>query len=395
MRRADAAPSPDRGDGRNNGVGSMKIEVERDALLGALRQVADVVQSRQTIPILANVLLIAEAGALSITGTDLDLQATSRVEAAGELQITTDSSKLVAAVTSLKPGKITLSVEDRGQLVLKQGRGKRSLPTLPAKDFPKRAALENAINFRMPGASLARLLDATSGAMSIEDTRYYLKGVFLHVAANRLFAAATDGLRLIRADVAVPDGAEEMPDTIVPDKAVAHLRKLLGKDGSGEIGIEITADAIGFELGSTRFLSKVVDGSFPDYTRVIPPEEGGRLDLARSAFLEPVQGVASVLNAEGEKTKVRALGFYLKEGEEGCEVRGKDSTGAQAQEVLDADFRGVPVEFGVNHRFAVIAGSIFADSAKLTLWVSGPANPIRITSDKDADLLAVVMPMRI
>jgi len=373
----------------------MKIEVERDALLGALRQVVDVVQSRVTIPILANVLLVAEDGQLSITGTDLDLQATSRVEAAGDLRVTTDSNKLVAAVNSLKPGKITLSAEVREPLVLKQGRSKRSLPTLPADDFPKRAALEGATRFTIAGGSLARLLDATFGAMSTEDTRYYLRGVFLHVIDGRLKAAATDGTRLICANMAAPDGADAMPDTILPDKAVTHLRKLLGKDSSGEIGVEVTSDAVGFELGSTRFLSKVVDGSFPDYTRVIPGEEGCRLELARAAFLEPVQAVASVLNAEGEKAKVRSLGFFLKEGEESCELRGKDSTGTQAQEVLDAELSGSPIEFGVNHRFAVIAGSIFAESAKLTLWVAGPGSPIRITSDKDADLLAVIMPMRI
>lgn len=371
----------------------MKLEIERDALLAALRQVVDVVQSRNTIPVLGNLLLVAEGGELRITGTDLDLQATARVIAAGELRTTVDKDKLLAAVTSLKPGLLTFDKTGNDPLVIKQGRGQRKLTTLPAEDFPCRAQPENPAIFKLPAASLSRLFEATFCAMSKEEVRYYLGGVFLHIVDGKLRAAATDGHRMIRAEMAAPEGTEALRDTIVPDKTVNHMRRILAK-ADGEVTVRVSDRAIQFEVGGAEIASKVIDGTFPDYERVVPGEQGNKLELARDALLDPVQAVAAVLSAEGDKIKVRSVAFNLKEGDDGCEVTGQDSGGTFAQEPLDVTYSGEPIRFGLNHGYAVSVGNIFSESAMLRLWIADPKAPIRVTSDKDPDLLAVIMPMR-
>jgi DNA polymerase-3 subunit beta len=372
----------------------MKLEIERDALLGALRQVADVVASRNTIPVLGNLLLSAEAGELEITGTDLDLQATARVPAAGEMTITVDKNKLLAAVQSMKPGALVLAMGENGRLTMRQGRGQRTLPTLPAADFPKRKPLEDAISFTMGAGSLARLFNATAHAMSSEETRYYLCGVFLHLVGSELRAAAADGHRLIRAHMQAPEGIEGMPDVIVPDKTVNHMRKLLDKAG-GEVAIAITrgGTAISFAFDGVAILSKLVEGSYPDYQRTIPEEGRHRLEIVRDGLIGPLNAVSAVLSAEGEKLKTKGVAFDLKEGEEGAEVSGKDGSGTMSSEPLDGTYSGSGIRFGLNSRYGAILAGIFAEDARITLSIEDPRSAIRMVSDKDPDLIAVVMPM--
>lgn len=372
----------------------MTVEVDRDALKGALAAVADVVAGRTTIPILSNLMIVAESGQLHLTGTDLDIEATAQIEAAGDLSTTVSKEKLVAAITSLKPGRLTIApAATPGAITIKQGRSVRTLATLPVSDFPKREQLQGGTRFRLQGPALTRLIETTYSAQSVEEVRYYLCGILLHVREGHLVAAATDGHRLVRAETAAPEGCEAMPDSIVPSKTVTLLRKLLSKVDA-EVSIALTERAILFEIGSIRVASKLIEGTYPDYQRTIPSLCGNVLTLQRDALIEPVEAVAAVVNPEGEQVKRRAVVFDLTKGDE-HEISARDSAGSSASEAIDCTYEGDPIRFGLNQRYAVTIASIFSDNATLTLSISDPAAPIRVTSDKDPDVVAVMMPMRV
>ena len=371
----------------------MTVEVERDALLAALRQVAGAVEARNTIPVLGNLLMIAEGGSLTVTGTNLDQSASARVDAAGSINTTVDKEKLIAAVTSFKGGRLAIAmVEGRSAVTIKQGRGVRTLPTLSSNDFPQLREPENAVTFEVTGSVLSRLLDATHVAQSTEETRYYLNGVYLHVVDGKLVAVATDGSRLVRAEAALPAGAEAMPNVIVPSKAVGQLRTLLAKVETSVV-IVVSETMIAFRIGQTRLASKVVDGTFPGYDRVIPAKAGTMLTLQRDQLIDAPAAVVSVVNAEGDKFKVRGIAIDLTVAD-GPEVGAKDQAGNAATEPLDVTVSGDAIRFGVNQKFLAQAAGIFADGATLTMAIENPGAPIRIDSDRDADLLAVIMPMR-
>lgn len=373
----------------------MSVAVERDALAAVLRRVADVVESRTTIAITGNLLLVARNGELTVTGTDLDIQASAIVEAAGEIETTIDARKLVAAVTSLKPGTVTIAaVEGRaGAVTIKSGRGVRTLPTLPATDFPLRKDPEAATRFAMPAASLARLLDTTHVAMSSEETRYYLCGVYLHLTDGRMCAAATDGHKLVRSFVSAPEGSEGAAQIIVPTKTIGILRKLLVK-AQGDAQVAITENVIEVQLAGTRIVSKTIDGTFPDYRRVIPDEASDvfRMVVTRDALIEAGGAVAAVVDGEGD-SKYRVLRFDLEAGKP-VAVSARDQAGAQAHEEMEAAFTGEPTALGLNQRYVAAVASVFADGAAMTLCWAGPTAPVRITTDKDPDMVAVIMPMR-
>lgn len=372
----------------------MTMEIDRDALLGALREVVTVVPGRTTIPILANVLMECADGRLSITATDLDLQATTTVEAAGDLSITLPSDKMLAAVQSLRPGRIALEpVANRpGSIRMKQGRGQRTLAGLPVTDFPLRAALVRATAFTMSGSALARMLDTTHAAQSTEETRYYLNGVLFHAFEGELHAAATDGHRLIRCKGDLPDGAAAMPDSIVGSKAVKLLRTLLGKH-DGPVHVEVAARAITFAIGRTVVNASLIDGQFPDYRRVIPQPGASILKAPRADLVEGAAGVIAVIMGDG-KEKTRRIRVDLKNGT-GCEMSADDVTGASASELVAGSVAGREQAFGVNGKYFAAALGIFAEAAEIEISIDDPAAPVRITAASDPDLIAVVMPMRI
>ena len=373
----------------------MSFSVERDVMLAALRQVADAVEARNTIPVLGNLLLVAEDGRLTVTGTNLDIEATARCAAAIEapVRITAPKDKLLAAVSSLKPGEIVVALEDkRPALTVKQKRAVRTIPTLAASEFPNLKELDGAVTFEMPSKALGRLFEATAPAISTDEVRYYLNGVFLHRRDGDLVAASTDGHRMVRATMAAPAGSDALEDAIVPRRTVLMLRKLLDKT-EVVVAIAATDKAIVFEFGETRIVSKLVEGTFPDYTRVIPAPADFGIEAARDALIEPLVAVGAVVNAEGDKIRSRAVAIDCVA--EAPEIRAQDQAGAFASEPLDVTVTGKPFKFGVNQQYLVQIAGIFSEASKLTLSVADEAAPIRITADKDPDLLAVVMPMRV
>jgi len=373
----------------------MKVEIERDALLGALEQVAGVVERRNTIPVLSNLLLIVDGGTLSVTGTDLDIEATASAVAAGELRTTVPAEKILAAVKSFKSGKLTIATVDGRQAVtVKQGRGVRTLSTLPAEDFPKRPALGKAVSFSIPCASLARIFAKCTVAQSSDETRYYLMGVFLHTTDTKLRGAATDGHRLIRVEADLPDGAGDMADIIVPKKAVAQVLQMIGKS-TGEIAVQTNGTAIAFQKGDSTIISKLIEGTYPDYSRVIPEVAQNKISIVRDILIAASSAVTSVVNAEGDKSKVRAVAIEMGADDEAHEMTAKDQMGTSAIEPIAATYKGAPLRFGVNSQYLRDVAGIFAEGAALSITLHDPAAPLRIVSDNDPDLVGVIMPMRV
>ena len=250
----------------------MKATIERATLLKSLSHVQSVVERRNTIPILSNVLIEArDDGSLRLMATDLDLQVdesvAAQVEQAGAT--TVPAHTFFEIVRKLPEGsQVELTAAD-GKMQVVAGRSRFNLSTLPRDDFPVIAEGELPTRFELPAATLRQIIDKTRFAISSEETRYYLMGIFLHVADDKLKAAATDGHRLARITLPRPDGAEGMPDIIIPKKCVGELRKLLDEmEGTAEVSLSPTK--VRFGLGSAVLTSKLIDGTFPDYNRVIP-----------------------------------------------------------------------------------------------------------------------------
>lgn len=369
----------------------MKATIERATLLKCLSHVQSVVERRNTIPILSNVLIEAAAdGSLRVKATDLDLQV---VETLGAVSVespgaTTVSAHLLFDIARKLPdgSQVSLDVADN-RMTVKAGRSRFSLPTLPRDDFPEIVEGELPTSFELPAATLAQLIDKTRFAISTEETRYYLNGIFLHVTDDDLKAAATDGHRLARFTIARPDGAEGMPDVIVPRKCVGELRKLLDEQGDTRVLVDLSASKVRFTLGSVVLTSKLIDGTFPDYSRVIPTGNDKLLRLDPRSFWEGVDRVATIAT---EKT--RAVKMALEPDRVTLSVTSPDN--GTAAEELPADYRAEGFEIGFNANYLKdILGQIEGDTVELHLADAGA--PTLIRQDEKSPALYVLMPMRV
>ena len=370
----------------------MKATIERATLLKSLSHVQSVVERRNTIPILSNVLIEASAeGSLKLMATDLDLQIVDRVEAQVETAgaTTIPAHTLFDIVRKLPEGsQVSLSAAD-GKMLVVAGRARFNLATLPRDDFPVIAEGELPTKFELPAETLKQIIDKTRFAISTEETRYYLNGIFLHVSDEAqpvLKAAATDGHRLARVTVARPDGAAGMPDVIIPRKCVAELRKLLDEiDGS--VGVSLSASKIRFDLGTAILTSKLIDGTFPDYSRVIPTGNDKLLKLDPKSFMDGVDRVATIAS---EKT--RAVKMSLEKDKITLSVTSPEN-GTAAEEV-SGDYSADSFDIGFNARYLMdILGQIEGDSVEVHL--ADAAAPTLIRENDKAAALYVLMPMRV
>src|ERR1700754_2882478 len=291
----------------------MKATIERSTLLKGLSHVQSVVERRNTIPILSNVLIDATAdGQLKLMATDLDLQINESVPATVQTPgATTVSAHTLFDIARKLPegSQVSLSAAE-GKMTIVAGRARFQLGTLPRDDFPVIAEGELPVQFELPAETLKQIIDKTRFAISTEETRYYLNGIFWHVAddgANPVLkAAATDGHRLARVTMPRPDGAEGMPDVIIPRKCVAELRKLLDEiDGS--VGVSLSSSKIRFDMGQALLTSKLIDGTFPDYSRVIPTGNDKILKIHPRSFEEGVDRVSTIATEKTRAVKM-ALG---------------------------------------------------------------------------------------
>lgn len=374
----------------------MKATIERATLLRCLSHVQSVVERRNTIPILSNVLIEAEGTGLRVMATDLDLQVVeymdaASVESAGSITV---SAHLLFDIARKLPDGSQVSLETaENRMTVKAGRSRFSLPTLPRDDFPVIVEGDLPTSFELPARTLAELIDRTRFAISTEETRYYLNGIFLHVSDEDqpvLKAAATDGHRLARFTIARPDGAEGMPDVIVPRKAVAELRKLLEEKMDGNVQIDLSASKVRFTLGGEGgvvLTSKLIDGTFPDYSRVIPTGNDKLLKLDPKAFFEGVDRVATIAT---EKT--RAVKMGLDKDRVTLTVTSPDN--GTAAEELAAEYSADGFEIGFNASYLKdILSQIDSDTVEIHLADAGA--PTLIRKDDDSPALYVLMPMRV
>jgi len=372
----------------------MKVTVERAQLLKSLGHVHRVVERRNTIPILGNVLVRAENAKLSLKATDLDLEVTETLAA----ETATGGSTTVPAhmfydiVRKLPDGsQIVLEADgDRSVLAIRAGRSRFTLQTLPESDFPDLAAGDMTHKFTLAAADLKRLIDKTQFAISTEETRYYLNGIYLHVAggakSQTLRAVATDGHRLAQTDLPVPAGAAGMPGVIVPRKTVIEVQRLI-EDSEAEIAIELSSAKIRFSIGDVVLTSKLIDGTFPDYARVIPSGNDKELVVDKKDFEAAVDRVSTVSSERG-----RAVKLSLSSGKLILSVTNPDS--GSATEEIEVDYSADPIDIGFNSRYLLdIAAQLDGEVAVLRL--ADPGSPTLI-EDKDAKgSLYVLMPMRV
>ena len=370
----------------------MKATIERATLLKALSHVQSVVERRNTIPILSNVLLEASAdGGMKLMATDLDLQIVEVIGAAVDTPgaITVPAHTLFDIARKLSEGsQVQLSAAE-GKMLIVAGRARFNLQTLPRDDFPVIAEGELPTKFELPAETLKQIIDKTRFAISTEETRYYLNGIFLHVSDDAtpvLKAAATDGHRLARVTVPRPEGAEGMPDVIIPRKCVGELRKLLDEvDGSVEVSLSPTK--IRFGLGSAILTSKLIDGTFPDYSRVIPTGNDKILKIDPRSFEEGVDRVSTIAT---EKT--RAVKMALDRDKITLSVTSPEN-GTAAEEV-PGDYASEGFEIGFNARYLLdILGQIDGDVVEVHL--ADAAAPTLIRENDTSPALYVLMPMRV
>jgi len=367
----------------------MKATIERATLLKSLSHVQSVVERRNTIPILSNVLIEArDDGSIRLMATDLDLQVDESVPAnvATPGATTVSAHTLFDIVRKLPDGSQVELNAAEGKMQLSAGRARFNLSTLPRDDFPVIAEGDLPTRFELPAATLRQIIDKTRFAISTEETRYYLMGIFFHIADDQLKAAATDGHRLARVTVAKPDGADGMPDVIVPRKCVAELRKLLD-ELEGTVEVSMSATKIRFGLGSAVLTSKLIDGTFPDYNRVIPTANDKLLKLDPKTF---AQGVDRVSTIASEKT--RAVKINLDRDKVTLSVTSPES--GTATEELPADYGADGLEIGFNARYLLdILSEIEGDSVEVHL--ADAAAPTLLRENDKSPALYVLMPMRV
>ncbi len=367
----------------------MKATIERAVLLKSLGHVQSVVERRNTIPILSNVLIEArEDGSIRLMATDLDLQVDESVPAnvtqAGA--ITVSAHTLFDIVRKLPEGSQVEITAAEGKMQVVAGRSRFNLSTLPRDDFPVIAEGDLPTRFELPAATLRQIIEKTRFAISTEETRYYLMGIFLHVVDEQLRAAATDGHRLARVTVARPDGAEGMPDVIVPRKAVAELYRLV-EELEGTVEISLSPTKIRFGLGSAILTSKLIDGTFPDYNRVIPTANDKLLKLDPKSFSAGVDRVSTIAS---EKT--RAVKISLDRDKVTLSVTSPEN--GLATEELAADYGSDGLEIGFNARYLLdILGEIDGDIVEVHL--ADAAAPTLLRENDKSNALYVLMPMRV
>ena len=372
----------------------MKLSIERATLLKALAQAQSVVERRNTIPILANVLIEAEGAHVSFRATDLDIEvvdhAPAMVERAGAT--TVSAVMLHEIVRKLPDGALVHLTEDSaaGRLTITAGRSTFSLATLPKEDFPVMATSEYSSNFSAKAPELRRLFDKAKFAISTEETRYYLNGVYMHVSQGEtgkvLRCVATDGHRLARIDAPLPEGADGMPGVIVPRKTVGELRKLLEDDGA-MIAVSVSETKVRFATPAITLTSKVIDGTFPDYTRVIPTGNTRKLEVDASEFAKAVDRVATV-----SSERSRAVKLSLDEDRLVLSVNSPDS--GAAEEELAVAYGDERLEIGFNAKYLLeIAGQVDRENA--VFLFNSAADPTLMREGNDMSAVYVVMPMRV
>lgn len=371
----------------------MKFTIERAALLRSLSHVQSAVERRNTIPILSNVLLKAEDGTLRMATTDMDLEINEAVAAnVSEPGATTAPAHTLHDIVRKLPdeSEVELQLSEGGNtMTVKAGRSNFRLSCLPVSDFPELGSSALPTSFAVPAASLRALIDRTRFAMSTEETRYYLNGIYMHEAENKgvkvLRAVATDGHRLARFEMPLPEGCAGMPGVIVPRKAITELRKLV-EDAADTIQISLSENKVRFAFDHIVLTSKLIDGTFPDYEKVIPVGNDKFVEVNPKIFSAAIDRVSTISDGKSRAVKItlnnNTMTLSANSPESGSatediEVHGNDN-----------------IEIGFNARYLLdITSQIEGDGCRMAMADAGSSTLIQDTSDPSA--LYVLMPLRV
>ena len=365
----------------------MKFTAAREALLKPLQAVIGVVERRQTMPILSNVLIIAKDGQLSVTATDLEVElvAQTEVDAESDGEITVSGRKFLDICRALPEGaEVSVSLSGE-KLSVRAGRSKFNLVTLPAAEFPVVEDIKAGQTITVRQESLGRLIEKTHFSMAQQDVRYYLNGMLLETGGKHLRAVATDGHRLALCQVDLDGGDLEEQQVIVPRKGVLELQRLMS--GDGDLDIELGSNHIRIQLDGIRFTSKLIDGRFPEYDRVIPKESSNELKADRTEFKSALQRTAILSNE-----KYRGIRLVIRDS--GVMLQAHNPEQEEAEEELAVEYAGEDIEIGFNVNYLLDAlGAVEGDDVTLSVQDSNSSCLIRQPGNDDCTF--VVMPMRL
>ncbi|MBB2494288.1 DNA polymerase III subunit beta [Aquipseudomonas ullengensis] len=367
----------------------MHFTIQREALLKPLQLVAGVVERRQTLPVLSNVLLVVEGQQLSLTGTDLEVELVGRValeDSAEPGEITVPARKLMDICKSL-PNDALIDIRvDEQKLVVKAGRSRFTLSTLPANDFPTVEEGPGSLTFSLIQSKLRRLIERTSFAMAQQDVRYYLNGMLIEVQTGVLRAVATDGHRLAMCAMEAAIENTEKHQVIVPRKGILELARLLTEQ-DGEVAIVLGQHHIRATTGEFTFTSKLVDGKFPDYERVLP-RGGDKLVIGDRQALREAFSRTSILSNE----KYRGIRLQLASGQ--LKIQANNPEQEEAEEEVAVDYNGGSLEIGFNVSYLLdVLGVMTTEQVRLILSDANSSALVQEAGNDDSSY--VVMPMRL
>jgi len=366
----------------------MKFSIEKNNFINTLGSAQSVVERRNTIPILNNIMMEAKSGILSITGTDMDIAifASTEIQSISDGSITTPAGPLFNIIKKLPEGA-QISVElDNNNILVSAGRSQFKLPSLPADEFPIMTGGEMPFSFNIGANELLDLINNTRFAISNEETRYYLNGIYFHEVDGMLRAVATDGHRLAKAETPAPSSTKGMPGIIVPKKAINELHKLLEQTDS-DVQINLSDNRIKFQLNSTIITTKLVDGTFPDYKRVIPQGNEIKLRINCSLFSDAVERVATLSDSKMAPIKVTISNGTLK-------LFASTPQLGTASDEIEIEYTGKDLEIGFNARYLNDIATQIKNS-EMIFELKDSSSPSIIKNADNKNVLYVLMPMRV
>jgi DNA polymerase-3 subunit beta len=375
----------------------MEFKINSTDLLKALSHIHGIVEVRHTLPILSNIILEAKDDKLILSSTNLDIYCSDKIKAevlqSGEVSVS--AVTFFEIIKRLPSGSEVLMIMEEGEneIRLTCGRSKFNLSTLKTDDFPIISDSDLSTNFVLSAEELIRIIDKTKFAVSNEETRYYLNGIFLHKAERNsiqfLRAVATDGHRLAQYDIPLPQGAEDITGIIIPKKTIYELRKVLD-DANGDVSVSLNENKIKFSFNDLKVVSKVIDGTFPDYTKVIPQKNDKNFKTNNSDLKNAIDRVSAV--AANEESKSKAIKFCIENNSLSLSVESQSK--GSANEMIDVNYSGDKVDIGFNSKYIIdICNEVDGDEISISL--SDSISPAIILDKTDENLFFVLMPMRI
>ena len=375
----------------------MEFKINSTDLLKALSHIHGIVEVRHTLPILSNIILEAKDDKLILSSTNLDIYCSDKIKAevlqSGEVSVS--AVTFFEIIKRLPSGSEVLMIMEEGENEIKLtcGRSKFNLSTLKTDDFPIISDSDLSTNFVLSADELIRVIDKTKFAVSNEETRYYLNGIFLHKAEKNsiqfLRAVATDGHRLAQYDIPLPQGAEDITGIIIPKKTIYELRKVLD-DANGDVSVSLNENKIKFSFNDLKVVSKVIDGTFPDYTKVIPQKNDKNFKTNNSDLKNAIDRVSAV--AANEESKSKAIKFCIENNSLSLSVESQSK--GSANEMIDVNYSGDKVDIGFNSKYIIdICNEVDGDEISISL--SDSISPAIILDKTDENLFFVLMPMRI